>query len=153
LQTEEYFLSTVVEVNRPRGAGGVLNEKLVLIACGRVTAGVDLAKIQEKDIYSEGNKVTIKLPPAEIFGTALEEESGCTRVYDRSVPPLMSPSEELDGEARRQALDTFRQTALENAILEKAYLRAQEEIARLLLLAGYETVEFADTGDILLPQE
>jgi hypothetical protein len=153
LQTEEYFLSTVVEVNRPRGAGGVLNEKLVLIACGRVTAGVDLAKIQEKNIYSEGNKVTIKLPPAEIFDTALEEESGCTHVYDRSVPPLMSPSEELDGEARRQALSTFRQTALENAILEKAYLRAQEEIARLLLLAGYETVEFADTGEILLPQE
>jgi hypothetical protein len=38
--------------------------------------------------------------------------------------------------------------------LEKAYLRAQEEIARLLLLAGYETVEYTDLGDeILLPQE
>jgi hypothetical protein len=154
LQTEEYFLSTVVEASRPRGAGGVLNEKLVLIACGHVTAGVDLAKIEADDIRSEGSKVIIKLPPAEIFDTALEEETGCTRVYDRSVPPLMSPSEELDSEARLKALGSFRQTALENGILEKAYVRAQEEIARLLLLTGYETVEFADTGDeILLPHE
>ena len=66
----------------------------------------------------------------------------------------MAPSAELDSQARQKALENFRQTALENAILEKAYLRAQEEIARLLLLTGYETIEFADTGaEILLPQE
>jgi hypothetical protein len=51
-------------------------------------------------------------------------------------------------------LESFRQTALANGILERAQVRAQEEIARLLLLAGYETVEFTDIGDeILLPQE
>jgi hypothetical protein len=154
LQTEEYFLSTVAEATKPRGAGGVLNEKLVLIACGRVTAGVDLSKIQEDDIVSEGNKVTINLPPAEIFETALDDTSGCTRVYVREVPPLMAPSPEMDSKVRQNALESFYQTALENGILERAHLRAQEEIARLLLLAGYETVEFADTGDqILLPKE
>ena len=62
-------------------------------------------------------------------------------------------SGELDTQARQQALENFRQTALDNAILEKAYVRAQEEIARLLLLAGYKTVEFAESDDILLPQE
>ena len=154
LQTEEFFLSTVIEVTQPRGAGGVLTEKLVLIACGRVIAGVDLSKIQQDNIQHEGTRVTVKLPPAEIFGTTLEEETGCTRVYDRSVPALMSPSEELDNQARRQALDSFRETALENNILERAYGRAQEEIARLLLVVGYETVEFTDIGEeILLPQE
>ena len=154
LQTESYFLSTVVEASKPRGTGGVLTEKLVLIACGRVTAGVDLSKITEEDIRSEGSKVVIKLPPAELFDTMLDDESGCTHIYDRSVPPLMAPSEELDAEARRRALESFRETALQNGILEKASVRAQEEIARLLLLAGYETVEFADTGqDIVLPQE
>jgi len=154
LQTEEYFLSTVVDVTKPRGAGGVLTEKLALVACGRVTAGVDLAKIDEGDIRTEGKKVVVKLPPAELFDAALDEESGCTHIYDRSVPILMAPSAELDSQARQKALENFRQTALENAILEKAYLRAQEEIARLLLLTGYETIEFADTGaEILLPQE
>jgi hypothetical protein len=154
LQTEEYFLSTVVEATKPRGAGGVLTEKLVLIACGRVTAGIDLSKIQQEDIRSEGGAVTIKLPPPEIFETALDDESGCTHVYAREAPPLMSPSVELDSEVRQRALESFRQTALENGILEKAYLRAQEEIARLLLMAGYETVEFSDLGEeLLLPQE
>jgi hypothetical protein len=154
LQTEEYFLSTVVEATKPRLIGGIAEEKLVLIACGRVTAGVDLSKITEGDVRSEGNKVTINLPAAEIFETAIDDESGCTRVYEHSHPILTEASTDLGDEARRKALDSFRQTALDNDILERAQLRAQEEIARLLLLTGYETVEFSDTGDvIILPQE
>jgi hypothetical protein len=134
--------------------GGIGEEKLVLVACGRVTAGIDLSKIQEDDVRSEGTKVVIKLPPPELFDTAIDDESGCTYIYDHSHPLLTEPSTELGNEARRTALDGFRQTALENGILEKAYLRAQEEVARLLLLAGYETVEYTDLGDeILLPQE
>lgn len=154
LQTEQYFLSTVVEASKPRGAAGVLTEKLVLIACGRVTAGVDLSKIQEDDIRTEGKAVIIKLPPAELFETALDDESGCTHIYVHNVPPLMAPSPELDSEARRNATANFRQTALENGILERAHVRAQQEIARLLLLTGYETVEFSEVSDqIILPQE
>ena len=154
LQTEEYFLSTVVDVSQPRGTGGVLTEKLVLIACGRVTAGVDLSKITDDDIHAEGTKVIITMPPAELFDWSLDDESGCTRVYDRSVPVLMAPTEALEEQARREALASFRETALDNGILERANLRAQEEIARLLLLAGYETVEFSDSGQkIELPQE
>jgi hypothetical protein len=154
LETEEYYLSTVVDATKPRLIGGIGEEKLVLVACGRVSAGIDLSKIQEDDIRSEGTKVVIKLPPPELFDTAIDDESGCTYIYDHSHPLLTEPSTELGDDARRMALDNFRQTALENGILEKAYLRAQEEIARLLLLAGYETVEYTDLGDeILLPQE
>jgi hypothetical protein len=154
LETEEYFLTTIVEATKPRLIGGIGEEKLVLVACGRVTAGVDLSQIEEQDISSEGTKVTIKLPPAEIFDTFADEESGCTYVYDHSHPVLTEPSTELASEARQKALEGFRETALQNGILEKAYVRAQQEIARLLLLAGYETVEFTDVGDqILLPQE
>jgi hypothetical protein len=154
LETQEYFLSTVVEATKPRLVSGLGEEKLVLIACGRVLAGVDLSKIQEEDIQSSGSTVTIKLPPPELFETLLDEESGCTYIYDHSHPIFTEPSPELGSEARQRAVENFRQTALENGILEKAYVRAQQEIARLLLLAGYETVEFTDIGDeILLPQE
>jgi hypothetical protein len=154
LQTEEYFLSTVVEATKPRLIGGLGEEKLVLVACGRVTAGVDLSTIQEEDIRSSGSSVIIQVPPAELFATVLDDENDCTYVYDHSHPPLTEPSQELQVEARQQALENFRQTALDNGILERAQIRAQEEIARLLLLAGYETVEFANADDgILLPQE
>jgi hypothetical protein len=154
LQTEEYFLSTIVQVTKPRLIGGIAEEKLVFVACGRVTAGVDLSKIKEEDIRSDGRSVTIRLPDAEIFGTALDDDQDCTYVYEHSHPLLTEPSKELEAEARRNAGENFRQTALENGILEKANVRAQEEIARLLLLTGYETVEFADTGEgFSLPQE
>ena len=69
--------------------------------------------------------MTIKLPPPEIFETALDDESGCTHVYAREAPPLMSPSVELDSEVRQRALDSFRQTALENGILERTPLQGQ----------------------------
>jgi hypothetical protein len=154
LQTEEYFLSTVVQVTKPRLIGGLGEEKLVLIACGYVTAGVDLSKVTDDDIQRVGDRVVINLPPAEIFSVGLDEESGCTQVFEHSHPILTEPSTELQGEARQKAIENFQQTALENGILEKAHLRAQEEIARLLLLTGYESVEFGDSGDqITLPQE
>jgi hypothetical protein len=154
LQTEEYFLSTVVQVTKPRLIGGLGEEKLVLIACGRVTAGVDLSQITQDDVQTVGTKVIVNLPPAEIFETSLDEESGCTQVFEHSHPILTEPSPELQGEARQKAIENFNQTALENDILERAYVRAQEEVARLLLLTGYETIEFGDAGEgILLPQE
>jgi hypothetical protein len=154
LETEEYFLSTVVEATQPRGVGGILTEKVLLVACGRVSAGVDLSKITEDDIRTEGTKVVINLPPAELFDSALDDESGCTYIYQRDLPPLITPSNELDSEVRIRAIENFRETALENGILQRAHVRAQEEIARLLLLAGYDTVEYTDTGEeLILPQE
>ena len=154
LETQEYFVSTVVEATKPRLISGLGEEKLVLIACGRVIAGVDLSKIQDEDIQSSGSTVTIKLPPPEVFETILDDESGCTYVYDHSHPMFTEPSTELGSDARTRAVENFRETALANGILDKAHLQAQQEIARLLLLAGYETVEFSDVGnEILLPQE
>ena len=92
LETQEYFVSTVVEATKPRLISGLGEEKLVLIACGRVIAGVDLSKIQDEDIQSSGSTVRIKLPPPEVFETMLDEESGCTYVYDHSHPIFTEPN-------------------------------------------------------------
>lgn len=154
LQTQEYFLQTVVEVSKPRWIGGIATEKLLLVACGRVTAGIDLSKLTDDDVRTVGSKVIIHLPQAEVFDTILDEDEGCTYVYDHDVPIFSSGNEELADEARREARASFEQTALENGILERAQLRAQEEVARLLLLAGYEQVEFTEAGEeILSPGE
>jgi hypothetical protein len=45
------------------------DEKIVLIGKGKVLAGIDLAKIQEKDIYINEDSVSVKLPKAEILQT------------------------------------------------------------------------------------
>jgi Protein of unknown function (DUF4230) len=43
------------------------DDEIVLIGKGKVLAGVDLAKIQEKDIYLKDDSVAITLPKAEIL--------------------------------------------------------------------------------------
>jgi hypothetical protein len=43
------------------------DDEIVLIGKGKVLAGVDLAKIQEKDIYVKDDSVAITLPKAEIL--------------------------------------------------------------------------------------
>ena len=139
---------------KPRWVAGIEEEKLLLVACGRVIAGVDLSHLTQEDVQTVGAKVIINLPEAEIFDTILDEDDGCTHVYQHDVPLFSSGSEELAVEARRQARESFEQTALANGILEQAQQQAQQEVARLLLLAGYEQVEFVRTGDeILLPTE
>ncbi len=154
LQTQEYFLQTVIEVTKPRWVWGIAEEKLLLVACGRVTAGVDLGKLTDDDVRTVGSKVIINLPEAEIFDSFLDEDKECTYVYEHDVPLFSSGDANLATLARIQAQDSFRQAALENGILGRAQLRAQEEVARLLLLAGYEQVEFTGTDDqILTPEE
>jgi hypothetical protein len=44
-----------------------MDDHLVLIGKGRVLAGVDLSKIQDKDIYVKDDSVSIILPKAEIL--------------------------------------------------------------------------------------
>ncbi len=143
LQTEAYFLSTVVDVTIPRGLLEIWpDDYLLLVACGKVTAGVDLKKLTEDDVRVNNGTVIIRLPPAEIFDVFLFEDRDCTYVYRRKEAPLVSPNEVIESEARQQAVESFRQTALDNGILERAQRNAEQEIRRLLQLVGYDQVEF-----------
>src|SRR5512145_2488099 len=56
LHTASYFLSTVVDTQMPIGA---LNQvqRVLLVACGKVDAGVDLSKIEPQNIITNGDKV------------------------------------------------------------------------------------------------
>ena len=43
------------------------DDELVLIGKGKVLAGVDLGKLQEKDIYTNDDSIAVTLPKAEIL--------------------------------------------------------------------------------------
>ena len=45
----------------------LMDDEIVLIGKGKVLAGVDLAKLQEKDIYTNDDSVSVTLPKAEIL--------------------------------------------------------------------------------------
>ena len=147
LQTVSYFLSTVADA---RQTVGLLQQeqRVLLVACGKVTAGVDLGKLTSETVRTEGDRVNITLPPAEIFDTLLVEDGSppCTYVAFRSDGILLEAAKDLESAARRQVVETFRQTALVQGILDEATQNAQTELQRLLYVVGYKTVEFTSPG-------
>jgi hypothetical protein len=141
LHTSSYFLSTVVDTQMKIGA---LNQvqRVLLVACGKVDAGVDLAKLQPADIQTLGGKVIIRLPQTELFTTQLFDDRKCTYVVMRDEGILLPPNLVLETAAREAAVANFRETALANNILDQARDNAQGEIRRLLSLVNYKDVQF-----------
>ena len=141
LHTASYFLSTVVNTQMEVGALHQV-QSVLLVACGKVSAGVDLAKIQPSDIQTNRDHVTIRLPASEVFDTSLYDDRKCTYVVQRDDGVLLPSNTVLESAAREAAVGNFRETALANDILSQARQNAQDELRRLLILTGYKTVEF-----------
>jgi hypothetical protein len=142
LHTASYFLSTVVETQMRVGALQQL-QRVLLVACGKVDAGVDLAKIQASDIQTSSGTAIIKLPPTEIFTTQLFDDRKCTYIVLREEGILLPPNLQLETAAREAAVANFKDTALGNDILGQAKHNAEGEVRRLLVLVGYKDVQFA----------
>jgi hypothetical protein len=148
LTTVSAMMSTVVEAEQAR-VGDLVVEKLLLIACGKVNAGVDLSKLSEDDIAisEDGRTVTIRLPKAELKDIFLIDDSTqpcTTKVYDRTNLLVIPETKELEGQAREKALQAIRDTAIQSGILGDANKNARTVIERVLLLAGYERVVFVE---------
>ena len=141
LHTASYFLSTVVDTQMQIGALQQ-QQRVLLVACGKVDAGVDLSKLQQQDISSSGDKVTIRLPKPEIFTTQLFDDRNCTYVVLREEGVLLPPNMVLETAAREAAVANFRETALQNDILKQAQTNAEGEVRRLLTLLGYRDIQF-----------
>jgi hypothetical protein len=142
LHTASYFLSTVVDTQMPVGALNQI-QRVLLVACGQVDAGIDLAKLQPQDIITTGDKVTIRLPQAEVLSSQLFDDRKCTYVVVREEGILLPPNTVLETAAREAAVGNFKETALANGVLEQARLNAEGEVRRLLTLMGYRDIQFA----------
>ena len=141
LHTASYFLSTVVDTQMKIGALQQL-QRVLLVACGKVDGGVDLAKLQASDIQTLGDRVIIRLPAPEVFTTQLFDDRKCTYVVMRDEGILLPPNLVLETAAREAAVGNFRETALANGILDQARSNAEGEIRRLLGLVNYRDVQF-----------
>lgn len=149
LSTVATTMSTVVEASKPR-VQGVVAERLLLIACGRVKAGVDLSKLRTEDVVvsPNGKTVSVRLPKAELQDVYLIDDSTqpcTTRVYDRTNLIVLAETKELEGQAREEGIKAIRAMALQSGILKDADRNARVAIDRVLGAAGFETVEFVDT--------
>lgn len=148
LATAQTLMSTVVEADQAR-VGNILYEKLILIACGRVKAGIDLSQLKDSNVTESADRKTVRvrLPQAKFLDSYLIDDPSqpcTTKVYDRTNLIVLPAAKELEGQAREKALEAIRQTAEQSGLLSDARRNAQIAIERILLNAGYEKVEFVE---------
>jgi Protein of unknown function (DUF4230) len=116
-------------------------EKVIVIATGKVEAGVDLGDIEKDDVAVDGDSVTIDLPEPEILSVSLDE--GRTRVYDRDFSPLnVRPDDDLVEIARLREVEKIEAAARENKILETAERSAEDSIRAFAATLGFDEVRF-----------
>ncbi|HQV69255.1 MAG TPA: DUF4230 domain-containing protein [Thermoflexales bacterium] len=146
LTTVQTLLSTIVEADQAR-VGNVVYERLILLACGRVKAGVDLSKMTDADITvsADGKTARVHLPKAQLLDTYLIDDptQPCTtKVYDRTNLILLPASKDLEGVARDKAVKAITETAVQAGIIAEADKNARAAIERILINSGFDKVEF-----------
>ena len=121
-----------------------LEEKFVVLAYGRVVAGFDLEKIKDENVWSDGKRIRIQLPPPEILYEPNIDHSMTQIISDQGFcPDLLCPeSIELAGPALIQAQDQMLAESIHNLkVLDRAAVSAHDSLEKFFHLLGYEEVE------------
>jgi len=143
LETASYTVEKVITAESGQGPFAFLfGDRLILVAHGRVIAGVDLGKMAEDSIIvADDATVVVTLPPAEILVAALDNQK--SYIYDRDTGWIgVNPA--LETEARQAAEEEILEAALEDGILEMARQNAEVYVTRLIMSLGFKDVKFAD---------
>jgi hypothetical protein len=117
----------------------LVGEKLLLIAHGEVTAGVDLDQLKPGDVSVHGDAVQVRLPAPEVLSTRIDNAS--SRIYSRTTGLLVTADPNLESETRKVAEDQITKAALEDGILDKAKQNARTSVTALLQGLGFKQVD------------
>jgi hypothetical protein len=139
LETIQYTIEKVITAETGQGPLGVLfGDKLIFVAHGQVIAGVDLSKLDTKDLEVKDGVLYVRLPEAEIFVTNLDNEK--SYVYDRETGFLTKGEITLETNARRAAESAIEEAAIEDGVLDLARRNAESFMDRLFRDLGYVDV-------------
>src|SRR5579863_2211044 len=141
LETVNYAVDKIIsgEHSNPYLPKFLVGDRLLLVMHGQVVAGIDLAGVQPSDVTVAGDKVSIKLPDAEIFTTSLDNSK--TRVYSRETGLLSSTDPFLETEVRQEAERQLTEAAEQDGILKTAADNGRATIAGLLRGIGFHDVD------------
>ncbi len=142
LETIQYTVEQVVTVETNQGALGFLfGNKMLCQVHGTVIAGIDMQQMQPSDMQLQGNLLTVKLPPAEVFTTAIDESK--TQIYDLQKGLFVSPDPNLVVTCLQGAKDKITQSALDDGILNTANQNAQAYLTKFFAALGYQNTIFS----------
>ncbi len=148
LETAAFTADAIVESdNKGNPLQNLLyRDRMLLVARGRVVAGVDLASLSAEDVTvdvaaagpGERRTLAVRLRAPEILGVALENDA--TRVYDRTLGLLSKGDKDLETRLRREAEAAVRRSACRAHLLEAAERNAAAAVRRTMALAGFASV-------------
>jgi len=147
LETASYSVEKIITAESGQGPFGFMfGDRLILVAHGKVVAGIDLEKLKDEDIQVNADgTVHVTLPPAEVLHYYLD--SNKSYIYDRDTGFIgMNPA--LESEARRAAEREILNAAVEDGILDIAQENAEAYIGRFIMTLGFERVEFAEVSPV-----
>ncbi len=140
LETVQYTVEKVVTAEIGQGAlGPLFGDRLLFVAHGQVTAGIDLSKLSDSDIsVGPDGKAIIILPAAEVFAATLDNQK--SYVYDRQTGLLTHGDVNLETQARQVAEQEIYRAAVEDGILNQAQANGATFIERLVKALGVTEV-------------
>jgi hypothetical protein len=142
LATIEY--KAVAEIQNERVPDDVrkylgVKEQIILLAYGDVKAGFDLEKLTGDDLWTDGTRVQLHLPPPEILSTSIDYER--THVVYHQKTLLISQDIDWEGEIFEIAEEAIRQEAVQGEILENAAKYGQLFFENFLYSLGFTEVQ------------
>jgi uncharacterized protein YneF (UPF0154 family) len=147
LETAAYSVEKIITAESGQGPFGFLfGDRLILVAHGKVVAGVDLGKMGDGDIVVDADRrVQVTLPPAEVLHVYLDNDQ--SYIYDRDTGFIgMNPA--LESEARRAAEREILNAAVEDGILDIAQENAEAYVGQLIRSLGFTDVDFAEVTPV-----
>jgi hypothetical protein len=156
LESVSFHMERVIDLSEKQARlfGLVETEDaLLLVAAADVRAGVDLGRLEPGDIEVDAanGRAKIRLPSAEIFGVALDNQR--TYVHTRRTGVLAQRQENLETRARQEAERTLADAAREAGILPRAEDNAARLIGELVRSLGYDDVEVTVRGRVATPPQ
>jgi hypothetical protein len=141
LETVVYSLDKIVGGQRqtPYIPDMLVGDKLLLVAHGEVTAGVDLGQLKASDVSVKGDAVHIRLPDPQVLSTRIDNQK--SQIYSRTTGFLVPVDPNLESEVRLTAEQQITQAALADGILDKARQNARTSVTALLYGLGFHTVD------------
>ena len=109
-------------------------DRLVIVARGKVMAGVDLANLMPDDIYVEKDSIRMTLPPARVFDVITNPSDFSTFSETGDWPPAAAAA------LKTQARDKILRRALNQGILDRANVRAAAVLENFLRSLGYSRI-------------